>query len=152
MKNNCLVVTLVISALLLSTLCVHIWNVNRIPTSGECSALSQLPLFGTELPTRNIGQIRFVAEDKHRRLFAKVNTTAQNFEELSSELKLSVVRYKKGFDGSDLLEVNKEFRPVGTRVWCGFGILSKDGRTTVRFYFEPLDSDGLNGVLYIHLS
>lgn len=152
MKNKRVFVAGVIGVIVMCGLCAFVFAMNRIPFSGECSALSQIPWFGAELPNENLGQIRYVAERKYRRVFARVNTTTQEFEKLASDLKLSVIRYQMGFDAADIMTVDREFRPTGTKVSCAYGAISKNGRTTVRLFFEPTSDGNTNGVLYVHIS
>lgn len=152
MKRKHVFAVLAISAVLLCGLGAYVFTCNRIPVSRECSTLAQLPWFGAEFPDRTLGSIKYVAESRRRRIFAKVNTTAQEFDKLAGELNLSVLKYRKGFNDDDLKEVNKEFRPVGTKVSFGEGPISKSGRTAIRLYFEPSETSDTNGVLYIHIS
>lgn len=152
MKNKRVWTAGVIGVILMLGLSAVVFAMKRVPLTGECLALSQIPWFGTELPTRNLGQVRYVAERKHHRVFARVDTTSEEFEKLAGELKLSVIRYQMGFDAADIASVDKEFRPVGTKVSCAYGAISKNGRTTVRLFFEPTSGGNTNGVLYVHIS
>jgi hypothetical protein len=142
----------IIAALLLGALCTLVVCYRGHSFTGECSTLSELPMFGTSLPTQKLGPIEYLAERKHRRVFAKVKTTASEFERLSNQLGLSVVRYRSGFDNNDGMVAEPRFRPVGTHVWFGYGALGKASRTTIRLFFEPGQPDEAEGVLYVHIS
>jgi hypothetical protein len=152
MVNKRAFAALVIGLAFVYGLCAFVFARNRVPLSGECLALSQLPWFGAELPTENLGQIRYVAEKKYRRVFARVSVTTQEFEKVAAELKLSVMRYQMGFHDADFANVDRGFRPGGTEVSFAYGSISKDGRATVRLFFEPASAGNTNGVLYVHIS
>ncbi len=152
MKNKRIWAAGVIGVIVMLGLSAVVLAMKRAPLTGKCLALSQIPWFGAELPTRNLGQVQYVAERKYHRVFARVNTTSEEFEKLASELKLSVIRYQMGFDAADIASVDKDFRPVGTKVSCAFGAISQNGRTTVRLFFEPTSDGSTNGVLYVHIS
>jgi hypothetical protein len=142
MKNKRFFAVSVTGVILVCGVCLFVLAMNRVPVTGECSALSQIPWFGAKLPSRNLGRIQYVAK-KYRQVFARVNTTTQEFEKVARELKLSVIRYRMGFDTADLSAVDREFRPTGTAVWCAWGTIGNKARTTVRLFFEPATHGGL---------
>jgi hypothetical protein len=81
-----------------------------------------------------------------------VAATGIVFDEVVAKMNLSVIRYTQGFSDVDLTAVLKEFKPTGKNVWCAWGKLSKDGRATIRLYFEPAQKNEHMGTLYIHVS
>ena len=132
--------------------CVFIIVDRQGDSTGRCASLADLPWFGANLPRQDLGNIEYIAERKHRRVLAKVAATGIVFDEVVAKMNLSVIRYTQGFSDVDLTAVLKEFKPTGKNVWCAWGKLSKDGRATIRLYFEPAQKNEHMGTLYIHVS
>ena len=141
-----------VAIILFVALCIFEIVDRRGDSTGRCSSLADLPWFGANLPRQDLGNIEYIAERKHRRVLAKVSATGIVFDEVVAKMNLSVIRYTQGFSDVDLAAVMKEFRPTGTNVWCAWGKLSKDGRATIRLYFESTQKNETLGTLYIHVS
>ena len=122
-----------------------------MPCRDECSSLSQLPVYGSEFSSRNLGRIQYTASRRTRVVLAKVNTTSQEFDVLVSKFKLNKFSGEPAPTIFD--EYDKEFCPKGNRVHSAFGKMYKNsGRAMIRLYFEPNDESDSDGILYIHIS
>ena len=141
-----------VAIILFFALCIFVIVDRQGDSTGRCASLADLPWFGAKLPRQDLGNIEYIAERKHRRVLAKVAATGIVFDEVVAKMNLSVIRYTQGFSDVDLTAVLKEFKPTGKNVWCAWGKLSKDGRATIRLYFELAQKNEHMGTLYIHVS
>lgn len=151
MKSKLIFVCLLVvaSTTLIITFCIFMW-------SNKCASTNNLhviPRFGKLLPAIGTCDILYEYNPRYEFLDATFNCGTNVFYEICVQKKLSTLCYESGFDRGGLLTENKLFVPVGTRVWCAWGMLNPPTRFTLHLFFEPPypNSSNSNGVMFLHV-
>jgi len=116
--------------------------------------LTGLPYFGVSLPNLAFAKVDYISHRMPRQVLARARSRSIDFEACARQLGLKVIRYQSGFRnmGGPFEELPEKYRPIGDRVWVGYGALPGGGRAVVRLYFEPDAGRDDIGTLYIHIS